>query len=121
MISDKDIETYNRRGYLVVPNVLSEDEVAELRQVTEEFVEKSRAVSQHTDVYDLEPGQAVWMSAQTHSAVNTGNTRVKLLVVLMVMLGVLLNFFGRRLMMLLLLLSVHVLSGVLLRSVLLML
>lgn len=31
--------------------------------------------------YDLEPGQAVWMPAQTHSAVNTGNTRVKLLVV----------------------------------------
>ncbi|MBL8688413.1 MAG: phytanoyl-CoA dioxygenase family protein [Rhodospirillaceae bacterium] len=56
MISDKDVETYNRRGYLVVPNVLSEEEVVELRQVTEEFVEKSRAVSQHTDVYDLEPG-----------------------------------------------------------------
>ena len=56
MISDKDVETYNKRGYLVVPNVLTDAEVAELRQVTEEFVEKSRAVSEHTDIFDLEPG-----------------------------------------------------------------
>jgi phytanoyl-CoA hydroxylase len=56
MISDKDVETYNKRGYLVVPNVLSEAEVADLRRVTEEFVEGSRAVTEHTDIYDLEPG-----------------------------------------------------------------
>lgn len=56
MISDKDVETYNRRGYIVVPNVLSEAEVADLRRVTEEFVEGSRAVSAHTDIYDLEDG-----------------------------------------------------------------
>ncbi len=56
MISDKDVETYNKRGYLVVPNVLSEAEVADLRRVTEEFVEGSRTVSAHTDIYDLEDG-----------------------------------------------------------------
>jgi ectoine hydroxylase-related dioxygenase (phytanoyl-CoA dioxygenase family) len=56
MISDKDVETYNRRGYLVVPDVLSEAEVADLRRVTEEFVEGSRAVTAHTDIYDLEDG-----------------------------------------------------------------
>jgi len=56
MISDKDVETYNRRGYLVVPGVLTEEEVADLRRVTEEFVEGSRKVTDHTDVYDLEPG-----------------------------------------------------------------
>ena len=56
MISDKDVETYRKRGYIVVPNVLSDEEVADLRRVTEEFVEGSRTVATHTDVYDLEPG-----------------------------------------------------------------
>ncbi len=56
MISDEDVARYHRDGYIVVPNVLSAQEVDELQRVTEEFVQASRAVSQHTDVFDLEPG-----------------------------------------------------------------
>lgn len=58
MISQADIDRYNRDGYIVVPNVLSAQEVADLRRVTDEFVEASRKVSQHDAIYDLEPGHS---------------------------------------------------------------
>ena len=56
MISDQDVARYRRDGYIVVPDVLSADEVGQLQRVTEEFVQASRKVSDHTDVFDLEPG-----------------------------------------------------------------
>lgn len=54
MISDRDVALYREQGYLVVRDVLSRDEVSELRRVTEEFVERARSVTTHDDVYDLE-------------------------------------------------------------------
>jgi phytanoyl-CoA hydroxylase len=56
MLVQEQIDYYHEQGYLGVPDVLSEDEILALRQVTDEFVEKSRAVTEHTDVFDLEPG-----------------------------------------------------------------
>ena len=56
MISQAQVDVYNRDGFIVVPDVFSPEEVAELRQVTEGFVEKSREVSAHTPLYDLEDG-----------------------------------------------------------------
>ena len=51
-----DVAQYRREGFIVVPDVLSPEEVADLRRVTDEFVEASRKASTHTDVFDLEPG-----------------------------------------------------------------
>jgi len=56
MLTQKQIDFYHEFGYIGVENVLSAAEIGELRRVTDEFVEKSRAVTQHTDVFDLEPG-----------------------------------------------------------------
>lgn len=56
MLTQAQIDFYNENGYLGVEKVFSDAEVAELRRVTDEFVDKSRAVTQHTDVFDLEPG-----------------------------------------------------------------
>ena len=56
MLSQADINAYHENGYLVVNNVLSDDEVQELRRVTDDFVDQSRAFSDHTEVFDLEPG-----------------------------------------------------------------
>ena len=39
-----------------MPDVLTTDEVAELRRTTDELVAASRGVSDHNDVYELEPG-----------------------------------------------------------------
>ncbi len=58
MISDAQVEYYRENGFIVVPDVLSAEEVAELRRVTEGFVEQSREVSEHTPLYDLEDGHA---------------------------------------------------------------
>ena len=54
MLSQAQIDEYNEIGAIVVPNVLSAEEVAGLRRVTDEFVEKSRAVTEHNDIFDLE-------------------------------------------------------------------
>ena len=55
MLNESQIETYRRDGFIVVEGVLSADELAMLRSVTEALVEKSRTVTEHDDVYDLEP------------------------------------------------------------------
>lgn len=54
MLSPEQISFYHEKGYLVVEDVLSADELSALQRVTDEFVERSRAISQHNDVYDLE-------------------------------------------------------------------
>ncbi len=54
MLNAEQISFYHENGYLVLEDVLSVDELAELRRVTDEFVERSRSVSHHNDVYDLE-------------------------------------------------------------------
>ena len=55
MLTQEQIDFYHRNGYIGVEDVLTADEVADLRRVTDEFVEKSRAITEHTDVFDLEP------------------------------------------------------------------
>ena len=56
MLTPDQIDFYHRNGYISVENVLSEEEITELCRVTDEFVEKSRQMREHTDVFDLEPG-----------------------------------------------------------------
>lgn len=58
MLTQGQIESYREKGYIGVAGVLSQEEVEELRQVTDEFVEKSRQVSENDDVFDLEPGHS---------------------------------------------------------------
>ena len=55
MLSQQQIEEYHEKGYLGVENVLSAAEVQELRDVTDEFIEKSRNFTDHADEFDLEP------------------------------------------------------------------
>lgn len=56
MLRQEQIDFYHDRGWLGVENVLSTEDVADLRRVTDEFVEKSRQVSVSDSVFDLEPG-----------------------------------------------------------------
>ena len=56
MLSNEQIEFYNENGYVAVEAVFSSDEIAALREVTDEFVERSRAVSENDEIFDLEPG-----------------------------------------------------------------
>ena len=56
MLTRADLDQYDRDGYIVVPDVLSADEVAELRRATDQMIDGARGVRENNDVYDLEPG-----------------------------------------------------------------
>jgi len=56
MISEQDVQAYNRDGVIAVPDVLGADTLAEVRKVIVELVAGSAETLEHTDVYDLEPG-----------------------------------------------------------------
>jgi ectoine hydroxylase-related dioxygenase (phytanoyl-CoA dioxygenase family) len=56
MISQDDVSRYRETGWLLVEDVLDAAQLAAIRGVIADFIEKARDVSQHTDVYDLEPG-----------------------------------------------------------------
>ena len=58
MLSPTDIEHYERDGYLVVEDVLTDEQVAALRQGADDWVESSRQVEANGDVFDLEPGHS---------------------------------------------------------------
>ena len=59
MLTQEQRNFYDENGYLGVEAVLTEEEIAALQRVTDEFVEKSREVTEHTDIFDLEPGHTV--------------------------------------------------------------
>jgi phytanoyl-CoA hydroxylase len=54
MLSANQRAEYERIGAIVVPDVISPEEVARLRAVTDAFVERARHVTAHDDIYDLE-------------------------------------------------------------------
>jgi phytanoyl-CoA hydroxylase len=56
MISDKDVETYRRDGVIVVADVLDGETLGQVRQVIAELVAGAAEVTEHTEIYDLEPG-----------------------------------------------------------------
>jgi ectoine hydroxylase-related dioxygenase (phytanoyl-CoA dioxygenase family) len=55
MLSKDQVELYRKDGYLLLEDVLSAEELATLRRVTDELVAASHAVTEHDHVYDLEP------------------------------------------------------------------
>jgi ectoine hydroxylase-related dioxygenase (phytanoyl-CoA dioxygenase family) len=58
MLTSETVESFHEYGYLTVENVVPMPLVEEARQVVEELVERSRAVSDHDSLYDLEPGHS---------------------------------------------------------------
>ncbi len=54
LLSDAQRAAYHRDGVIVVPDVFSPAEIAELRRVTDEFVARSSGISANDDIYDLE-------------------------------------------------------------------
>jgi ectoine hydroxylase-related dioxygenase (phytanoyl-CoA dioxygenase family) len=56
MISDDQVHAYRRDGVIVVPNVLGAGTLASLRSILAELVAGAAEVTEHNEVYDLEPG-----------------------------------------------------------------
>jgi phytanoyl-CoA hydroxylase len=54
MLTRAQIEEYSEVGAIVVPDILTPEETARLRRVTDDFVERARGITSHTEIYDLE-------------------------------------------------------------------
>jgi ectoine hydroxylase-related dioxygenase (phytanoyl-CoA dioxygenase family) len=57
-LTDEQIASYHRDGYVALPRVLDASQVKALREVTEAFVERSRAITRSDAVFDLDPRHA---------------------------------------------------------------
>jgi phytanoyl-CoA hydroxylase len=68
MISEQDVQAYQRDGLIVVPDVLDASTLSQVRSVIAELVADSAKTLAHTDIYDLEPG---------HTAENPRVRRIK--------------------------------------------
>jgi phytanoyl-CoA hydroxylase len=68
MLTKAQIEEYDQVGAIVVPDVLTPEEVRTLSSVTDGFVQRARGLTAHNDVYDLE---------DSHSAENPRVRRIK--------------------------------------------
>jgi phytanoyl-CoA hydroxylase len=68
MLTKAQIEEYNEVGAIVVPDVLTSDEVRTLSDVTDGFVNRARGLTGHSEIYDLE---------DSHSAENPRVRRIK--------------------------------------------
>ncbi len=54
-LTEEEIASYHRDGYLAVPALIEKERIDALRVVTEAFVERSRQVSESNGVFDLDP------------------------------------------------------------------
>ena len=68
MLNSKEVAFYKSNGYLTVENVYSASQIKLLSDVTDEFVEKSRLVTEENDMFSLE---------SDHSKDNPRLTRIK--------------------------------------------
>ena len=59
MLTPDQVRAYRRDGYLVVENVLTSRELATLHQVIDTLVQASREVTDHNQIYDLEPTHSI--------------------------------------------------------------
>ncbi|MEF2554296.1 phytanoyl-CoA dioxygenase family protein [Aurantimonas sp. A2-1-M11] len=68
MLSAEQIARYRTDGYLLIENAIGPDEIKAIRDTALEFIERSRALTESDDVYDLDDG---------HSAETPRLTRIK--------------------------------------------
>jgi ectoine hydroxylase-related dioxygenase (phytanoyl-CoA dioxygenase family) len=54
-LTEEQIASYRRDGYLAVPGVIDAERVQALRRVTEAFVERARRLTRSDAVFDLDP------------------------------------------------------------------
>ena len=54
ILTQEQVDQYNRDGYIAVREVYTPSEVRELQEVTDEFVKKSAEATDHTDVFDID-------------------------------------------------------------------
>ena len=69
MLSKEQKAFYEENGYLLVEDVISSAQLVKLQEITYDFIERSKSVTQSNDVYDLDEG---------HNSESPRLTRIKL-------------------------------------------
>jgi len=54
ILTQDQVDQYNRDGYIAVRGVFTAEEVREMQEVTDEMVDQSRSVSEHSDIFDVD-------------------------------------------------------------------
>ncbi len=55
VISDAQIAEYHDRGFVVVEDIFSADDIKKMNDAMNRLIESARALTEHTDIIDLEP------------------------------------------------------------------
>ena len=58
MLTETQVESYRRDGYLVIPRLIDGNRLAELRSLTAQIVAEARGVAGNDELYDLEPSHS---------------------------------------------------------------
>jgi ectoine hydroxylase-related dioxygenase (phytanoyl-CoA dioxygenase family) len=58
MLTQEQLGFYDRNGYLLVENAVTEDQLRELRRITYDLIDKSRDIRESNEVYDLDEGHS---------------------------------------------------------------
>ena len=69
MLTVKQINDYFEQGFLLVENVITDQQLKKLQKITYNLIEGSKSVTKSNDVYDLDDG---------HTSENPKLTRIKL-------------------------------------------
>lgn len=56
MLTQAQKDFYDENGFLMVEDVVTPEQLNELRRITRDFLEKSRSVTESNDIYDLDEG-----------------------------------------------------------------
>ncbi|MBM3280142.1 MAG: phytanoyl-CoA dioxygenase family protein [Candidatus Handelsmanbacteria bacterium] len=105
MLDEKQVAFYRKEGYIGVEGVLNRAETEELGWVTDEFVERSRQVSEHDDIFDLEPGHSaerprlrrIKNPAAHHSAYDRALRHPEILGIVAQLIGPAIRYNGQKL------------------------
>ena len=54
MLTNEQLRFYQDNGYLLVEDVITNEQLKKLQEITYEFIDKSRMVTESNDVYDLD-------------------------------------------------------------------
>ena len=53
ILSNDQIEFYNNEGYVLVEDVISEDQLSAMIKIVDDFFEKSKAIKENNNIFDL--------------------------------------------------------------------
>jgi ectoine hydroxylase-related dioxygenase (phytanoyl-CoA dioxygenase family) len=58
VLSEEQINFYNDQGYLLVEDVITEDQLKKMLDLVEGFFENSKNVTENNNIFDLEEGHS---------------------------------------------------------------